>query len=68
MAGLAGPVHGVVVVPLRARGEATAFSPQVDETQSAAQAAVLPAPDTLTATRVTLLTHPRVCVSIVTIG
>ena len=58
VAGLAGPVRGVVEVSLRARGEATAFFPQVDEAQSAAQAAVLPAADTLTATRVTLLTHP----------
>lgn len=58
VAGLAGLVRSVVVVSLRARGEATAFFPQVDETRSAAQAAVLPAPNTLTATRVTLLTHP----------
>ena len=66
VAELAGPVRSVVEVSLRARGEATAFFPQVDETQSAAQAAVLPAPDALTATRVTLLTHPWGRVSIVT--
>lgn len=58
MAGLAGSVRNVVVVSLRARGEATAFFPQVDEAQSTAQAAVLSVPDTLAATRVTLLTYP----------
>lgn len=58
MAGLAGPVRGVVVVSLGTRGDATAFFPHVDKTQSTAQAAVLPAPDALAATRVTPLTHP----------
>lgn len=67
MARLAGPVCSVVVEPLRARGEAPAFFPQVDETRRAAQAAVLPAPDALTATRVTLLARPRARVSKVTI-
>lgn len=68
MAGLAGPVRCVVVESLRARGEAPAFFPQVDETRGAAQAAVLATPDALAATRVTLLTRPRGRVSIVTVG
>lgn len=68
MTGLAGPVRSIMVVPPRTRQEATAFFPQVDETQSAAQAAVLSTSDTFTAARVTPLTHPRVRVSIVTSG
>lgn len=68
VAGTAGPVCGVVVVSARARGEAAAFSPQVDESRSAAQAGVLLAPGALAAARVTPLAQPRARVSIVTIG
>lgn len=68
MAAVAGPVCRVVVVPPRARGEAPAFSPQVEETRSAAQAAVLLAADALPAARVTLLARPRAGVAVATVG
>lgn len=57
VARLTRPVHGVVVVTLRARGEAAAFFPQVDQTQSAAQAVVVLAAAALAAAGVTRLTH-----------
>lgn len=68
VAGLTGPVNGVVVVSLRARGQAAAFFPHEDETRSAAQAAVVPVSDALAATWFTLLAQPCDRVSIVTTG
>lgn len=66
VAGLTGPVGHVVVESLRTRRKASAFLPHVDESWSAAQAAVFPAPGALPTTGITLFTHPRACVSIVT--
>lgn len=63
---LAGPVHSVVVVSLRAWDETTALFPQINEARSAAQAAVLLIANTLTTTGVTLFTHSWGSVSIVT--
>lgn len=68
MAGLAASMCSVMVISLRTGKEAAAFLPQVDETQGAAQAAVLSASDTFSAAGVTLLTRLGASVAIVTVG
>lgn len=68
VARLAGLMHSVIVVSSRTGRKASAFLPQVEESWSAAQAAVLPTSDTFVAARVTSFTHPRVRVSVVAVG